>query len=265
MKQLELILIIRVRAGCDINLQIAGGDVEPEVARAAFSGNDPGVVRQDYLLRLIERAAQALARLLRLQQEAAAGPQLVQATNLVANQWLGITLQQLLESTDEELMERLRSRGEIAELPVRLGVAVALLQLEAAGRASAGPREEATRLRATALGVLLRAHILNLGADLPEFAPTVESLMAELPYDELPVPTAVLLMCHHEHAGHFAQAEDVLLCDLRARFGTMDWLDDLGREFYRRLLRHSDAELITGNLPRGEVEDGLTQWLKPVA
>jgi hypothetical protein len=70
-------------------------------------------------------------------------------------------------------------------------------------------------------------------------------------------------MCYHEHLGQFGQAEDVLFA-LRQREGGASQLQELGNQFYERLLRHTDAELKAGNLPREEVEIGVRDWQSPI-
>jgi len=219
------------------------------------------MIRQDYLLRLIEQAAQVLAKLLGLQ---AAG-QHAAATAIrrdAAEKWLGLTIDRLRTLRDDELIDHLQRNGSIAEFPLRLGLAISLLQAEGNGLAAAGDRDGAIRARAAALCLSLRAHILNVAPDLPEFTPRTADLQAGLPFEDLPVTAAVLLMCHHEHLGQFGQAEDVLFA-LRRREGDDSQLQELGNQFYERLRRHTDSELKTGNLPRDEVETGLREWQAP--
>jgi hypothetical protein len=54
-------------------------------------------------------------------------------------------------------------------------------------------------------------------------------------------------------------AEDVLFA-WRHRDGPDDMLLELGRQFYQRLKRRTDDELVEGNLPRAEVEQGEAEW-----
>lgn len=206
---------------------------------------------------MIEQAAQMLARLLRLRV----------ANNVVAEvagreastQWLGLETAQLQAMTDEEIIEHLRRTGPLPEFAVRLGVAIRLLQLEAERLTQAGEVGPAQELRATAACLLLRAHILGVAPELPEFAPKLGELLESIRVGELPAGVGVLLMCHHEHSGQFAAAEDVLF-ELRDTLGFSDWLGELGVSFYKRILMRSDKELSMGNLPRTEVAEGLQTW-----
>ncbi len=221
------------------------------------------MIRQDYLLRLIEQAAQLLAKLLGL-QAAGQHPEAAAVRRDAAKTLLGLSDDQLRTWRDDELIDHLQQSGSLAEFPLRLGVAISLLQADGNGLAAAGDRDGAIRARATALCLLLRAHILNVAPDLPDFTPRTADLLAELPFEDMPVTTAVLLMCHHEHLGQFGQAEDVLFA-LRQRERDASRLQELGNQFYARLLRHTDAELQAGNLPREEVETGVRDWQLPVA
>ncbi len=217
------------------------------------------MIRQDYLLRLIEQAAQALAKLLGM-QAAGQHPAAAMFSREIAGKWLGLTELQLSQLTDAELVDHLQRNGAIAEFPLRLGLAIALLRAEGARLAETGDRAGASHAKSNALCLLLRAHILNVAPELPDFTPRLADLQAELPFEELPTSTAVLLMCHHEHLGQFGQAEDVLFA-LRDGHGGVDWLNELGRQFYERLQRRADSELAAGNLPRAEVEEGGRRWM----
>ena len=72
-----------------------------------------------------------------------------------------------------------------------------------------------------------------------------------------PVPAVQQrLVFHHERQGDFADAEDVLFELVDAGH---EEIIAAGIELYQRLLAKSDDELERGQLPREEVEDGLSQ------
>ena len=58
--------------------------------------------------------------------------------------------------------------------------------------------------------------------------------------------------------GRYAQAEDLLYELLEAAPGSKQMVVQ-GVSFYQRLLQKSNQELITGNLPRAEIEEGLAE------
>lgn len=209
-------------------------------------------------MRMIEQAAAMLARLLRLQVEDQ-GRNAALANAQAAQEWLGVEPVRLAAMTDEELVNALRGHGSLAEFPLRVGLAIRLLQLEAERLVSAGDEPVATALRTQAICLLLRANILGVAEELPDFTPSLNELLKLFDGRELPVRVAVLLMCQHEHTGQFAAAEDVLF-ELRETLGWSEWIGELGRTFYERVRRHPAKTLTAGNLPPDEVTAALVEW-----
>ncbi len=95
-------------------------------------------------------------------------------------------------------------------------------------------------------------------SDWPEFVPKIEIFVKALADAPMPLATQAMLMQHYDRQGEFGKAEDML-------FSMMEDVPDnpglleLGTSFYRRLLAKSDDALIAGNLPRAELETGLSQ------
>jgi len=94
--------------------------------------------------------------------------------------------------------------------------------------------------------------------ECPQFVPKVEEFVIALGDTPLPLETEARLMQHYEQTGEFGKAEDALfaMLDVEPENGP---LLELGISFYRRLEGQSDVQLIDGNLPRAEVEAGLTE------
>lgn len=216
------------------------------------------VIRQDYLMRMIEQAAAMLARLLRLQVEDR-GPNAALANAQAAREWLGLEPARLAAMTDEELVNALRGHGSVAEFPLRVGIAIRLLQIEADRLVNVGDEPGATAMRTQAICLLLRANILGVAEELPDFTPDLNELLKLFDDRGLPVRVAVLLMCQHEHTGQFAAAEDVLF-ELRESLGWSEWMAELGRTFYERVRRHPAETLTAGNLPPDEITAALGEW-----
>jgi hypothetical protein len=70
--------------------------------------------------------------------------------------------------------------------------------------------------------------------------------------------THILLMQYFERTGQFARAEDALHNILELQPGE-PVLQQLGISFYHRVLAQNDAALLTGALPRAEVQAGLDE------
>lgn len=216
------------------------------------------MIRQDYILRMIEQAAQLIARLLKLGDEGhrIGARELEEET---AAKFLELTSENLEEWNDEKLYSHLKRHGPPIEFPIRLGVAVALLDGRAQSLDQSGAKAEANEFLSRAIGILLRSKIESQRADLPEFAPGLEDLLGRLDQAQMPVGTAGLLVCYCEHVGQFAAAEDALF-RLQEIVGNDRDVKKLGERFYQRLLRETDQTLAAGNLPRAEVEQGAAQW-----
>ncbi|MFN2164833.1 MAG: DUF6483 family protein [Anaerolineae bacterium] len=119
-------------------------------------------------------------------------------------------------------------------------------------------------VRQKALDVMLSEQVVGGGLGLPEYAPTVDGLVADLSEYRLPQDTAIRLMRHYEQLGQFARAEDVLFDMLEAQPDDAE-LIALGTAFYHRLLTVPDALLAAGHLPRDEVEAGLAELQESAA
>lgn len=99
---------------------------------------------------------------------------------------------------------------------------------------------------------------LSSGNDVlesPEFLPGLEVFLHALSATPLPSPTQLMLMQHYERTGAFARAEDALFALLDAEPGN-EAVWGLGMAFYERMDHHSDADLLTGDLPREELKAG---------
>ena len=106
---------------------------------------------------------------------------------------------------------------------------------------------------------LLLEVLLHEGATaLPDFVPRLEMLLAGLRGQPLPPRACAAVMLQYELVGEYAKAEDALFALLESE-PENPALIELGFAFYERLLRQSDAALSAGNLPRAEVEAGLSE------
>jgi len=66
---------------------------------------------------------------------------------------------------------------------------------------------------------------------------------------------------YYERMGRYDRAEDVLyeILEVKPEFSNE------GVQFYERLLKRSDEELVKGNLPRDEVLEGMQEMKKSPA
>jgi hypothetical protein len=215
------------------------------------------MIRRDYLLRMIEEFIQMLARLQSLKQ----GQRWNEAGELLDDEFrrlVGDGAPAVARLSETDLLARLAQEGP-TQLVREKTMMLATLLKQAGDVAVAEDRaEDGRQCYLKALHLLLEV----LGREdvhvLPEFVPGVESLKQVLEGGSLPLRTHALLMQHHERIGEFAKAEDECFAMLDAEPGN-ERLVELGCAFYRRLLNQNDTALNEANLPRREVEEGLTE------
>jgi hypothetical protein len=214
------------------------------------------MIRRDYILRMIEEFIRALARirgLTRSKQFGAAADLLDQEFKRL----VGDGADAVSRLSETELLARLME-GEPQAVRDKCLILTRLLR-EAGELHSAQhrvPESHACFLKA--LNLLLDVLLRHEAFEVPEFVPKVEELTLLLTDAALPRATQAALMQLYESIGEFAKAEDKLFSLIESEPGERA-LTEWGAAFYERLLRHSDAALQFGNLPRPEVEAGLAE------
>lgn len=215
------------------------------------------MIRRDFILRMIEEWGRALAQIRALRQSGRA-PAAQEAVDAECQKLSGAGVAEILRLSDAELLARV-APGQFAQTVHLRTLAIVTWLREAAAGAGDGKPEEAREIYLRALRLLLQVLAQEDPFNFPEFVPTVESLVTALQAKPLPPAVLALLMRHYEETGQFAKAEDALFLMLD-QLGTDRELVQLGRGFYARVLRHSDAALLAGNLPRKEAEQGLHEF-----
>ncbi|HXT40907.1 MAG TPA: DUF6483 family protein [Candidatus Angelobacter sp.] len=215
------------------------------------------MIRRDYILRMIEELAEALARIRSLKQGrrwAEAGDEL----DTEFKKLIGHGAQEVARLSETDLLARLMQGGPTHLVRDKTLMLTTLLT-EAGDVAAAEERmEESRECYLKALHLLLDVLARHEAFECPGFVPKVEMLVAALRSAPLPVRSAAMLMQHYERTGEFAKAEDALFAMLDAEPDNHA-IVEFGITFYQRLLAQSDATLAAANLPRAEVEEGLKQ------
>ena len=212
-------------------------------------------MREDYLLRHIRQFIQALTSirgLAAIRQEHAA----LDAINEAAGQLLGLRSSRGPLLSVRERVSQL-TVGELADLGRDTRAALATLLKEAGEIHIRQDREtEGYRCYVQALHLMLDMAAHDGTAALPDWAPRIEDLVAALAPFSLPSSLNAMLLEYYERTGAYGKAEDILFA-MRAQAPEDDSVRTSGRAFYRRLQHRTDDDLITGNLPRDEVDAGL--------
>jgi uncharacterized protein DUF6483 len=210
---------------------------------------------QDYILRQIQLAGQAWARIVRLIKD-----RQFETAHMVLDQayrqLIGLSPEAVLERNPNALIARLRFDEAPAAGRDKCLALATLLRASGDTAAAEGDSATATDAYHKALLVLLDMALRDPSLALSDYVPTVESLDAELSGHALPVTTQQELLLYYEQAGVYAKAEDILWAMLQAAPGDCE-IVGVGRALYARLQHLSDAALIAGNLPRDEVDGGL--------
>ncbi|MEO7913544.1 MAG: DUF6483 family protein, partial [Roseiflexaceae bacterium] len=188
---------------------------------------------QDYILRQIQLAGQAWARIVRLIKD-----RQFETAHMVLDQayrqLIGLAPEAVLERDPNDLIARLRF-DEAPAAGRDKCLALATL-LRASGETAAAEGDSATAIDAyhKALLVLLDTALRDPGLALPDYVPTIASLDSELSTHTLPVTTQQELLLYYEQTGIYAKAEDILWAMLQAAPGDCT-IVEIGRGLYARL------------------------------
>jgi hypothetical protein len=211
------------------------------------------MIRRDYIIRLIEEFAEALARIRGLKNDKRFG----EAASLTDEEFkriTGIDSQALLKLSETELLARLIDTEPLHAVREKTFFLTTLLKEAGDIAAAEGRAAESRECYLKGLHLLLDSLARGDAFEQPEFVPKVDLFVAVL--EEVPTQTSALLMEHYERTGQFGKAEDALFAILDGGT-TGDLALNFGISFYERLLGQIDARLMEGNLPRAEVEAGL--------
>jgi hypothetical protein len=213
------------------------------------------MITRDYIMRMINLLASALARILSL-KKAHDFPQALVEIEKAYKQLLGADRLLLHRLSDVQLMELLGSDQALAGS--KYYVVGRLLKEEGEILQLQGKNDEGLGLYATSLSLLIQS-LLNAEspADANHIA-TIDTLIEHLQAYEIPVRLRQRLFAYYEFVKRYDKAEDTIFELIDADAGSVQ----PGIQFYKRLLSKTDEELLQGNLPRTEVEEGLSQLLE---
>ncbi len=218
------------------------------------------MIRRDFLLRMIEEFAQALARI----RSSKKGRRWVEACAELDAEFerlIGDSAQAVARLSEVELLARLMQDGPTHVVRDKTLMLTTLLQEAGDVAAAEGRLDESRECYLKALHLLLDVLACGEVLECPEFVPKVEMLKEALQGMALPPRTLAMLMQHHERTGEFAKAENALFAILDAEPDSGE-IVEFGVAFYKRTLAQSDSALVEGALPRAEVEEGLKELLQ---
>ncbi|RLE24506.1 MAG: hypothetical protein DRJ65_09720 [Acidobacteria bacterium] len=213
------------------------------------------MLRQDYILRMIQQLAQAVARLTakaRTEEPAAVHAELHDALKDLTGLDFDVldslplaAVLQVLEADNDPNPARILAIAECSFIRARLADAADQVDI-------------ALRARVMALTLYLETFTLFRHEALAEAEKRAEDLLADLGGIDLPRDTILRLFRYRSATGRFADAENSLF-DLVDRGLANSAVIGEGQKFYRRLLDLEDAQLAAGELPRDEVIEGQAE------
>jgi hypothetical protein len=208
------------------------------------------MITRDYIMRMINQLAASLARVLFL-KNAREFPQALTEIQKTCKQLIGADLKFLRRLSDVQLIELLGGDRELASS--KYYVLGMLFKEQSDIDLLLGRREETLEHLTTSLSLLIEALLNAEGAVDAGHAETIDHILQQLRDPDIPTHIRAKVFSYHERVGTYDKAEDVLFDLISA--GTFS--PSRGLEFYERLLKKPAEELLRGNLPRQEVEEGL--------
>lgn len=209
--------------------------------------------QSDYILRLVEQLAEAVARA-RRRREAGESEQFEKELGELTQAAFGMPLALLAQLPDEALFSVIQRDSEPDFDRLALLVRILCEHAQAATQGFAAPVSPLSR-RALRLVAAMGVH--GGGAALVPHREAIRALLAR--HESADGASSLLhdLWSGYEVVGEFAHAEDKLYALAAQAPGLYA---DAGAAFYRRLLAYDDDTLENGGLPRDEVQEGLERW-----
>ena len=204
--------------------------------------------QSDYVMRMIEMMGDFMRKLWQLIFHLTEEDKYNDAYSLLSNHMRRFT------GMDLAMLASLSGDSLISILPPERQVAAAeLLSIQAQMLMQQERFEEMQRSLEKAIALFLSAADADDKRAQPLFA---QVRQLELAAGELPIALYLELGAFYEAAGQYACAEDQYA---RAADAQIIYRTD-AQLFYERMMGLSDAQLLRGGLPRGEVVEGMAQY-----
>lgn len=211
------------------------------------------MIKNDYIMRMIEQFSKVLARVL-FNTGAQHWEEAQTDVQDAALNFLGISLRMVRRLPTDDLLAMMTVGGRLDT--AKCYIAAQLLLADARIHEGANEAGETAESSFRALE-LMTVCLPQLPRDARDGArEQLDEITGRLAGIELPPDMLERLMATYEELGRYARAEDCLF-ELIDR----DWAParDLGERFYHRLMARTDAQLEDGDLSREEVDDGLVE------
>lgn len=213
---------------------------------------------KDYFIRIIRQLVVILAEIGGLTRNARFREAL-EKINSAAVKLLGLSSRSIEAMTYKELVHLLTFDG-VPDIGKCLALGE-LLKAEGELFDAKGDPTEAYHRYLKGLNILLEAFKAVEGSDRELYISPIEEIYNKISNYKLPDETQIMMFKYYEKTGRFSKAEDMLF-SLVDEYGCREDVIKEGTAFYERLLEKSPEELVSGELPRNEVLEGLASLTK---
>lgn len=217
-------------------------------------------MQSDWLVQQLSQFARVLAVILGLKKRKQYHASL-NAIEEALNTLLDLDLEKLRDLPTAELFRRLTFTEATMVGREKVLFAAALLSEAGDIHAAQDQAETSAAFYTQALQLLFELTTTDDQVSLPNYAPTVDELLAKVDPETLPLETRIAMMLYFERIEAYGKAEDTLFEMLDATADDPDTTAELiviGDMFYERLQQLDDETLVAGNLAREEIAMGVT-------
>jgi hypothetical protein len=212
------------------------------------------MITRDYIMRMINLLTASLARVLFLKKEKEF-PQALDEIKKTCRHLIGADLDFLQRLSDVQLIKLLGADRELASS--KYYVLGMLFKEKSDIDLLAGNGEAHRGKLEISLSLLIEALLDADTAVDADHAKAIDDLLHKLHEADVPAHIRTKVFSYYERVGRYDKAEDVLF----ELITEGSFSASRGLEFYERLLKKPDEELLRGNLPRSEIEEGRAALL----
>jgi hypothetical protein len=208
------------------------------------------MIRNDYIMRLIEQFAQALAKILFKKEN---NEQVIIKLDDLSKQYLGIDIQMLNSMTSDEILSLFTINGDLYF--VKCFMAAELFRKECEANELIGASYDSNFGNYLKSFLLYFESIFNIyELQNSDVFIIIQKIINIISNYNLPSSVKFKIFQFYELSNNFAAAENIIFELVDDKY---DKFCEEGINFYQRLLTRNDEELEKGNLPRIEILEGL--------
>jgi hypothetical protein len=217
------------------------------------------MIRQDYIMRMIEQLVKVLAKIL-LNKEVGDYNAAFNNIDDALSTIVGFDYNMINQLSTKDVISLLEISKDNSAVTVKC-IVIAKLLKEKADLLRQKDNDNKTIIYdyEKALALFLHSILSNKNAeiDIANYYPDVKEIVKNI-LDEMPIETRFGLFKFYELIGEFDRAEDELFKLKNLHYPK---IEEEGIKFFRSLEKLSNNELLNGNLSKEEVEQGLLDFI----